>query len=92
MSKKILHLNLKKIYFEEIKSGKKKFEYRLKTKFWEKRLVDKMYDEVHIKCGYPRSTDTDRIIAKPYFGYEETTITHPHFGNESVDAFAIVVN
>lgn len=91
---KILHLNLKKEYFEEIKSGTKTLEYRLKNPYWTKRLVDREYDEVHFKCGYPKKDDTDKIIKKKYIGYWERGIRHKHFNNDGatdpqVEVFAI---
>lgn len=92
MKKRVLHLPLKKIYFEEIKSGVKLFEYREITDYWQKRLVDREYEEIHIKSGYPRSDDKDRIIVRPWKGFEKQTIKHPHFGDKEIDVFAIVVN
>lgn len=38
MKKRILHLPVKKIYFDQIKSGKKLDEYRLVTEYWKKGL------------------------------------------------------
>ncbi len=92
--KTILHLNLKKEYFEEIKSGKKTLEYRLKTDFWKKRLLNREYDQVHFKCGYPKLSDTSKIIRKKYLGYREVAIRHKHFNNTGatdpqVEVFAI---
>ncbi|WP_455657249.1 hypothetical protein [Photorhabdus khanii] len=54
MKKRILHLPVKKIYFDQIKSGEKSDEYRLVTEYWKKRLEGRDYDEVYVKCGYPR--------------------------------------
>lgn len=89
MEKRILHLNLKSDYFEAIKNGTKPFEYRLKNDYWSKRLIDKVYDEIHFKKGYPRGDEFDKIIKVPYFGYELQTIYHLHFGNEFVEVFSI---
>lgn len=86
-----LHLNLKGEYFDQIKSGTKKFEFRLASK-WSKRLVGKTFDRVFIKRGYPKSGDTSRILERPWMGFEEQTITHPHFGSSPVDVLAIRVN
>lgn len=47
MKKRILHLPVKKIYFDQIKSGKKLDEYRLVTEYWKKRLEGRDYDEGH---------------------------------------------
>lgn len=92
MTKRILHLPLKKIYFDQIKSGEKLFEYRETTDYWKKRLLNRTYDEVHIKSGYPKANDSDRIIIRPWKGYEVKKIVHPHFDNNQVEVFAIIVN
>ena len=47
---------------------------------------------IDIKLGYPKSDDHARIESRPYRGYEVKTITHPHFGSEAVEVFAIWVN
>lgn len=89
---KPLHLNLKDIYFQEIKSGIKIFEYRLATPYWEKRLVGREYSAIVVKSGYPSRSDLSRQIIRPWLGYEIHTINHPHFGGEPVEVFAIRVN
>lgn len=89
LDKSILHLNLKAEYFNEIKNGIKSFEYRLKNKHWSKKLINRHYDEVHFKLGYPSKDDNRRIIKMPYKGYEVQTITHKHFGSKPVEVFAI---
>lgn len=89
---KILQLNLKGIYFDEIKSGLKKYEYRLITPYWEKRLINKDYDNIIIKYGYPKKSDMDKQLSRPWKGYVIQKITHPHFGEKEVTVFAILVN
>lgn len=89
---RVLHLNLKAEYFDQIACGQKPFEYRLCTPFWTKRLVGKHFDQVHIKKGYPSASDTARILVRPWRGFENQTITHPHFGATPVCVFAIRVN
>lgn len=86
-----LHLNLKGEYFIQIKNGKKAFEYRLASK-WLKRLEGKEFDRVIFKHGYPKSGDQERIVERPWRGYELQTITHPHFGVEPVTVCAIRAN
>jgi hypothetical protein len=88
----VLHLNLKRQYFDEIKAGTKTEEYRLCTSFWRNRLAGRTYDTILIKCGYPKNGDQVRIIERPWRGCCERTITHPHFGQEPVEVFAILVN
>ncbi len=89
---KILHINLKAKYFNEIKQGLKTFEYRLKNGYWSKRLENIEYDEIYFKLGYPKSNEDDKIIKVPYLGYEIKTITHSEFGSFPVDVFAIKTN
>ncbi len=88
---KTLHLNLKKEYFDAIKSGEKMLEYRRYTSFWRKIIEGKDFDQILIKCGYPPAEDGQRIIARAWLGYEIQTITHPHFGPDPVEVFAIRV-
>ena len=87
-----LHLPVKGEYFRAIKDGTKKFEYRLQNEHWTKRLVGRSYDEIKIKLGYPKKDDTSRIMTFPYKGFEKQTITHPHFGEEPVEVFAILLS
>jgi len=89
--KKILHINLKTQYFNEIKQGTKVFEYRLKNDYWTKRLVNKEYDEIHLKLGYPKADDKNKIIIVPFLGYEVQKITHKEFGASAVEVFALII-
>lgn len=86
-----LHLNLKGEYFHAIKRGEKTHEYRLFEK-WRKRLEGKSFDQIFIKWGYPKSGDKERIITRPWLGYEVITLCHPHFGDHPVKVYAIYVN
>lgn len=86
-----LHLNLKREYFEAIKAGTKEFEFRLASK-WSMRLSNKSFDRVLIKLGYPKAGDAERIVERPWRGFEQMTITHPLFGSDPVDVLAIRVN
>ena len=92
MKKRVLHLPVKAVYFYQVKDGSKPDEYRLQTDYWRTRLVGRTYDEVHIKLGYPKKDDHDKIVIRPWKGYEEKSILHEHFGNKHVDVFAIKVN
>jgi hypothetical protein len=87
-----LHLTLKGEYFDQIKSGEKVEEYRLVTPFWAKRIEGRSYDAIELAKGYPPKADTSRRITRPWRGYRKTTITHPHFGSDPVEVFAIRVN
>lgn len=86
---KILYLNLKTEFFNQIKAGIKPFEFRECTDFWTKRLVGRDYDFVSFACGYPKKTDKEKFIVAEYKGYEIQKITHPHFGDKEVTVFAI---
>lgn len=50
--KRILHLNVYRKYFNQILSGRKRYEFRARTPYWEKRLLNREYDEVWIANGY----------------------------------------
>ncbi len=84
-----LYLPVKGEYFDAMKSGEKIFEYRLRNQYWERRLVGRSYDNIVITKGYPRKDDADRRLVLPWVGCDETTITHPHFGPDPVDVYAI---
>jgi len=86
-----LHLNLKREYFDAIKNGTKEFEYRLATHRWAQIIAGKQFRNVLIKCGYPARDDAEKILVLPWRGYEVQTITHPHFGPDPVQVFAIRV-
>lgn len=95
-----LQLALKAEYFDAIKAGTKQEEYRLANAYWTKRLN---YDgKVHLHArsfsgivltkGYPKAGDPDRTLELPWRGFVRKTITHPHFGPEPVEVFAIDVS
>lgn len=90
---KVLHLPLKREYFEAIKAGTKTEEFRLRTLHWRKRLEFPIipYDQIVLTLGYPARDDHDRRLVRPWRGYTIKTITHPHFGPEPVEVFAINV-
>ena len=87
-----LTLPLKAEYFDQIRSGSKREEYRLVTPYWIKRLEGRTYEGVVLTKGYPKRDDASRRICRPWAGYEVKTITHPHFGKDPVRVFAIKVN
>lgn len=88
---RILHLHVKKKYFDQIKSGEKTQEYRLANSYWTKRLVyDVEPDLVMVYCGYPKKTDSSKVLIFPYAGFITiANFRHPEFGNEPVNVFAI---
>tara|TARA_R110002126_G_scaffold21929_13_gene78805 strand:+ start:579 stop:857 length:279 start_codon:yes stop_codon:yes gene_type:complete len=87
-----LTLPLKSEYFDQIKSGEKVREFRLQTAYWAKRLEGREYDQIVLTKGYPKRDDQERRITRPWNGFEKQTITHPHFGTEPVQVYAINVN
>ena len=73
---KILHLTIKKKWFDLIASGKKKHEYREAKTYWKKRLINnwyvpgivptfKIFDEIHFKNGYRSDSPFMRVA---YYG------------------------
>jgi len=91
MSAKILRLNLKRKWWEEIRDGGKTKELRKATDYWRKRLVGRHYDEIHLCLGYPKKGDAERVLRRKWRGYAELHIAHEEFGSEPVDLFAIHV-
>lgn len=86
-----LTLPLNGVYFDQIKAGTKVEEFRLRTPFWTKRLAGRSYDRIVLTRGYPARDDYERRLFLPWRGLRETTITHPHFGPDPVEVFAIRV-
>lgn len=80
------------VYFDQIKAGTKLEEYRLVNAYWIKRLYNRQYDRLILTRGYPSKDDADRRINLKYRGFEVKTITHPHFGPEPVQVFAIKID
>jgi hypothetical protein len=88
---KTIKFHVKQIYFEQILLGEKKYEYRLRTPYWKKLLEGRTYDQVLIQLGYPPRGDTTSTLTFPWKGYELQTITHPHFGTNPVEVYAILL-
>lgn len=86
-----LTLPLNGVYFDQIKAGTKLEEYRLVTPFWSKRLVCRSYSRIVLTRGYAAADDAERRLERPWRGYMVKTITHPHFGPDPVEVFAINV-
>lgn len=67
---KTLTLPLKKKWFDMIKSGEKKEEYRERKDYWFNRFYHSMnpdgtsckYDRLVFTLGYPKSDDTERRL------------------------------
>jgi hypothetical protein len=66
---RVLHLTLKKKWFDLVRSGKKTTEFREAKPYWDSRLMFKngtfrIYDEVHITNGYGRNRPFLRVEFK----------------------------
>ena len=55
---KILHLTLKKQWFDMIASGEKTEEYREIKSYWNTRLLCKKYDAISFRNGYSKNAPT----------------------------------
>lgn len=86
---KVLKLPVKRKYFEQIRDGTKKEEYRECKPFWDKRLLNKEFDQVHITLGYPKARDLSRVLVFPWSGFQVKEILHPEFGPGKIKVFAI---
>ena len=89
---RLLHLHLKREYFDQIKSGEKKEEFRRANDFWEKRLRNPSFDGIVLYRAYPKAGDPEKILHRPWRGFTEKIITHPHFENVPTRVYAIIVN
>ena len=67
----ILHLTLKKKWFDEIKSGVKNEEYREDKPYWRNRLMEngkvKRFDAVIFRNGYGKNAPTMTVECKNIF-------------------------
>ncbi len=63
---KILHLTLKKKWFDLIKSGEKKVEYREKKPYWEKRIEGKLFDSILFRNGYSKDSPSMLVEFRGY--------------------------
>lgn len=60
---RVLHLTLKKKWFDMIASGEKREEYREVKPYWSKRL-NKKYDVIQFRNGYRPDSPTMRVELK----------------------------
>lgn len=87
-----LVLALKSEYFNQIKSGEKREEFRLFTPYWRQRIQGKTFDKIVLTLGYPAADDLDKRLFRKWAGYRVRVITHPHFGDHANTVFAIDVS
>lgn len=90
----VLTLPLKGEYFDQIARGEKVEEYRLRTPFWAKRLEGRSFSSVALTRGYPKGGGVEGItrLTRAWRGYSLRSLTHPHFGDDPVEVFAIDVS
>ena len=85
----ILHLHLKREYYDAIERGEKREEYRLAST-WLPRLEGRDYDEIWLYRAYPKR-GTGHVLKRRWNGYKPLTLQHPHFGPDPVEVLAIDV-
>ena len=90
--KRILHLHLKRTWWQQIRDGIKTTELRRVTDYWRRRLVGQVYDEIHLHCGYPKKGDTSRTLRRYWRGHFTVTVKHEEFGGEPTEVFCIDVS
>lgn len=83
---KILHIIIKRKYFDQIAVRSKTIEYRIVKEYWIKKLVDQRYDSVIFQAGYRK--DAPRMEVE-YLGYLIQNLKHEFFGDDPVIVFAI---
>ena len=66
---RVLHLTLKKKWFDMIAAGIKKEEYREMKPYWHKRLLNKSYDVGRFMHGYAKDSPT---LTVEYIGLESS--------------------
>jgi hypothetical protein len=64
---RILHLTLKKKWFDMIASGEKREEYREMKPYWHKRLLGQKYDAIRFRNGYAPTSPTLTVELKELY-------------------------
>lgn len=82
----ILFVVIKKKYFDLIKSGQKKEEYRLITEYWKKRIEGRDYSHIIFQVGYSKTAERIKVV---YEGYCKRYIKHEFFGNKETKVYAL---
>lgn len=73
---KVLHLTLKKKWFDMIASGEKKEEYREVKEYWERRLqlksfFEPCYTHVYFRNGYSKNAPSMTLSIEPSIDIRE---------------------
>ena len=66
MMNKILHLVLKRKYWERIYNGTKTVEYRDFSKYWQKRFEGKNFTHIRFQLAYSKNPPTMLVEYKGY--------------------------
>jgi hypothetical protein len=69
---RILHMTIKKKWFDQIAAGVKPEEFREIKPYWAKRLEGKQYDRIIFRNGYSLDSPS---MAVEYHGYTRKVIT-----------------
>ena len=93
MTDRVLTLPLKGEYFDAIAAGTKPEEFRLANDFWATRIAGREFDRIVLTRGYPKGGGIEgkTRLTRRWRGYQVRWITHPHFGPDAVQVFAINV-
>ena len=87
-----LTLNLMGRWFDDILAGTKTEEFRLNSKFWAPRLIDRDYGRIILLRGYPAGggiVGKTRLL-RAWRGVRLIPeFTHPHFGDDPVSVIAV---
>lgn len=83
---RILHLTVKKQWFDMIAKGIKKEEYREIKDYWVKRLTNKKFDKVLFKNGYNKDAPTMIVECKGI----ETTTGKTEWGAEEAENYFVI--
>lgn len=86
---RVLHLHLKREYYDAILRGEKTEEYRLAS-IWRSRIEGREFDEIWLYRAYPKR-GTGNILMRRWNGYKLIQRQHPHFGRDPVEVLAIDV-
>ena len=63
---KILHLTLKKKWFDLIAGGDKKEEYRDIKQYWDRRLNNNQFDAIYFRNGYSKNAPSMLVELKEH--------------------------
>lgn len=83
---KPLFLILHKKWFDQIKAGEKKKEFREVTEYWRRRIEGRQYSCIIFQNGYAKNAPR---VTVQYKGYSITQLTHEHFKNNPVTVYAL---